>query len=264
MSHVVDLLIEAASAFDAHAEKVFGDGAVFSLPLLLADGRVLSYKLEVRHTHKGVVARELEPEHLPAFCPQRHINGDGTFCLFWKESENVDIRDLGDAAKWWGILCNFLKLQARAAKKREWPNSNEWAHGNAARYQKFAIEAAAGLGPSFVSALEDKRITLRAQSSRHIAQGPTLQVLMREQHVYSVWLNSGKVVNRKQRCFCGASGAKQPAKLRSCSSHAEDAALLALSLRRWQEEEKSFWIGFKNRECCKTCDVCPLSVKNKV
>lgn len=259
MSHVVDLLIEAAAEFDAHAEAVLVDGAVFSLPLLLADGQVLRYKLEVRHTPKGVVAREAVPAHLPAFCPQRHINGDGTFCLFWKESENVDVQDLGDAVNWWGILCGFLRLQKRAEKKRQWPNSNEWAHGNAARYQKLALEAAAGLGLSFVTALEDKQITLSAQPSRHIAQGPTLKVIIKGQHVYSTWLNSGKVVNRKQRCFCGNSAAKQPARIRSCGSHAEDAALLALSLKRWQEEEESFWRTFENRNCCRTCDVCPLS-----
>lgn len=262
MSRVVDLLVEAASKFNAHVEKDIVNGAVFSLPLRLADGRLLNYKLEVRHTLKGVVAREVTPEHLPAFCPQRHINGDGTFCLFWKEAEDVDVDDLDDAIKWWGILFNFLRLQARAENRREWPNANEWAHGHAAEHQKLALTAAAGLGPSFVSALESKQITLRAQPTRHIAQGPALQVFVRGQHIYSVWLHSGRVVNRKQRCFCCLSGARRPARIRSCGRHAEDAALLALSLKRWQEEEESFWHAFKNRDCCRTCDVCPL--KNEV
>lgn len=257
-------LIEAASAeFGAHAEELFDKRGVFSLPLTLADGSVLQYKLEVLLNDRGVSVRELVPSQLPSFCPQRHINIDGTFCLYWSESGGLEISDAEGATRWWETVWKYLTLQARAERQRRWPNNEEWAHGSAALYQKRAIDAAARLGPIFVDALNDAAIQVRPAPKRVNSQGPTLQVFVRGRHLYSVWLASGKVVNRKQRCFCGVAGLRKPAKLRSCKRHAEDASELARNIRDWVDTDEAFWKIFTSADCCGSCDNCPLQEKNE-
>lgn len=261
MSLVLGLIESAADEFGAHADELTDERGVFSLPLTLADGRTLNYRLEITTTNHGASVREVTPVHLPAFCPQRHINSDGTFCLYWSENGGFHVTSAEDATKWWGTLLQYLRLQARAERRRRWPNNDEWAHGEAARHQQKAIAAAARLGPSFSGALRNSEITVQKQPKRRTSPGPTVQVLVRDKHVYSVWLNSGKVVNRKQRCFCGSAGLKRPARLRGCQDHADAAAELALELTRWEKAEELFWKPFENTSCCGTCDNCPLQAK---
>lgn len=260
MSDVLRLIEAVAPDYRATAEELEGERALFTLQLTLADGTVLGYRLEVKVRGKSASVREVEPRHLPGFCPQRHINVDGTFCLYWTGAGSLDVTTADEARAWWETVWKYLTLQSRAEKKRRWPNNEEWAHGNAAAHQKNAIDAAARLGGKFSDALAAQAITIQVQPKRRTAQGPTLQVSVRGRYLYSVWLNSGKVVNRKQRCFCGASGKKTPLRLRACKRHAEDAADLALELKRWQEAEALFWQTFQGKRCCGTCDSCPLQV----
>lgn len=262
MSRALQLIDVAASAFGAQAEELHAEKAIFALPLVLPDGSVTHYRLEVAAKASGASVREVVPDHLPKFCPQRHINSDGTFCLFWAGAGSLEICSTEDATRWWETVWKFLGLQARAAKKRRWPNNEEWAHGDAARHQHKAIEAAARLGSQFSLALAQSAISVEQKPKRRRSQGPTLQVLVHGRHVFSVWLNSGKVVNQKQRCFCGSAGLKRPSRLRSCQHHAQDAAELALELKRWQVAEESFWTSFKGQSCCGSCDSCALQTKN--
>lgn len=253
--------IDAASGeFGARAEKLEAERGIFALPLTLPDGSVKHYKLEVVATASGASVREETPRHLPGFCPQRHINADGTFCLFWAGAGRLQVSSEADARRWWETLWKFLGLQVRAQRKRRWPNNEEWAHGEAATHQSKAIEAAARLGGQFSLALAQSAISVEQKPKRRRSQGPTLQVLVNGCHAFSVWLNTGKVVNLKQRCFCGSSGLKRPSRLRSCQQHAQDAAELALELKRWQEAEEAFWAVFKGQNCCGTCDGCALQL----
>jgi len=41
---------------------------------------------------------------LPRFCPPRHINDDGTFCLGWPPMKMDHITDMVAAARWWTDL----------------------------------------------------------------------------------------------------------------------------------------------------------------
>lgn len=263
MSCALELIDVAASAFGARAEELHPEKGIFALPLVLPDGSVTHYRLEVVAKSRGVTVREVVPDHLPKFCPQRHINSDGTFCLFWAGAGSLEISSKEDATKWWGTVWKFLGLQARAIKKRRWPNNEEWAHGDAATHQHKAIEAASRLGSQFSLALAQSAISVEQKPKRRRSQGPTLQVLVNGCHVFSVWLNTGKVVNLKQRCFCGSSGLKRPARLRSCQHHAQDAAELALELKRWQVAEEAFWSAFKGQSCCGTCDCCALQINEQ-
>jgi hypothetical protein len=64
---------------------------------------------------EAVKAREDEPFLLPASCPERHINIDGSFYLYWAEAEPNAIVDASAAEIWWGKLLVFLKRQQTAS-----------------------------------------------------------------------------------------------------------------------------------------------------
>src|SRR6266699_4585688 len=93
--------------------------------------------------------REASPTLLPAFCPERHINFDGGFCLYWAEVEPLTISDVEAAATWWMKVLTFLKRQQVAAARRQWPARSEArAHGPDAALQQVIVEWSADrLGP---------------------------------------------------------------------------------------------------------------------
>lgn len=236
-----------------------GDIVECELPIEFLDGVWIHYALEIQAQGMRAVAKEVVPMHLPAFCPQRHINGDGTFCLFWEGSERLDIVDEEAADAWWRKLYRFFHYQRRAARQRRWP-FKDWAHGGAAEHQALAEQAAAALGPSFSELLETGRLEVIRDTRRNDGRGPILRMHLNGVHLYSAWEQSGSVLNSKRRCFCGTSGAQRPKRLRRCGKHAKAAAQLAGELYRQAKAEESFWTGVMkmNRACCQTCDVCPL------
>lgn len=69
---------------------------------------------------------------LPAYCPERHVNPDGSFCLGLSAG---DIESADEATKWWEQLQEFLRCQAIARSRGKWPPGRELAHGDAALYQ---------------------------------------------------------------------------------------------------------------------------------
>ena len=254
----LQLVASVCAEFSAQVETCSGNRAVFLLQLKLADGTTIPYHLEVTSDGDRLSVRELAPNNLPGFCPQRHINGDGTFCLYWAAEEGLVVTTDVVAREWWRTVWKYLKQQARVTKLRKWPDDAEWAHGEAARYQKQALEAASRLGGAFEEALQNSEVVVKTTRARRYAQRLIAQVFVYDQHLYSVWLDSDKVVNRKQRCFCGSSGNRKPARLKACHDHAEDAVKLAQSKLRWEEKENEFWAALKGRQCCGTTDICPL------
>jgi hypothetical protein len=254
----LELIISASREFQARVEHASETEALFDLALLLSDGRTVPYKIVVSVRGLNVSAKESVPQRLPAFCPELHINGDGSFCLYWAGYKSMEVVDLGIAVEWWGLLWKYLTLQERAKKLRKWPNTAEWAHGKAVTHQYMAIKASEGLGEKFSKALDESRLSVTWHRGSCFSQGPTLRLLLDGVPQYSVWTEINRVVNRKQRCFCGVSGLRRPKRLRTCGSHSLHAANLALALHRWAEEDKLFWKNISILTCCGTCDSCPL------
>lgn len=113
-----------------------------------------SYILKVNF-QGGLAVREalgLEQPLLPLFCPERHINGDQTFCLglvrFKAEPE--------DLAVFWAQLRAYLLCQDYASRQGSWPTGRWLSHGEAADWQIKAEDAAqrAGLTERYRKALE--------------------------------------------------------------------------------------------------------------
>ncbi|CAN7145644.1 hypothetical protein LJR267_000013 [Paraburkholderia hospita] len=222
-----------------------------------ADGRVVSYDIVAYQNGDDVFAREKTPSRLPAFCPERHINSNGSFCLYWQEHDAMGVADTAAAHRWWQTLREFLLLQERVAKLRRWPGDG-WAHGSAAHHQNEAETAAAALGRPMSEALQENRLLVKAGPKVPHPNGPTLRVYLDGVHIYTVWRKMGRITNKQQPCICARKKIGRRNKFRSCGDHALQAARFATSMLEWKEAEAAFWDVFRDATCCGTCDDCPL------
>ena len=112
-------------------------GLDLTYALKLPDGAARRFGLHIRTRGEGQVSvRETdEARQLPAACPERHINGDGSFCLGLSEDE-PDITTAAGVDAWWRRLAGFLRLQVLADESRRWPEEQSWRHGDAALSQR--------------------------------------------------------------------------------------------------------------------------------
>jgi hypothetical protein len=256
----VDLLAAAAPQLNIALVERDGEAAVFDVPAHAPSGRRQVFRIRASGD-KSPAAREAGGL-LPTFCPQRHINHDGSFCLGWGQDAAPNVVNADSAEAWWGHVLAFLRLQMRAARARRWTGP-EWAHGSAAAHQLTAELAAEKLGPDVLDDLRQRRIEVGWARRRAATGGRILKVRRRGRDWYSVWETARRVVNKQQPCVCAAGSVRHHRRLRNCGDHAQQAYELAQSLLLWGEAEKQFWTQFRDRECCGTMDVCPLRAVTK-
>ncbi|GEC95733.1 hypothetical protein ZRA01_18060 [Zoogloea ramigera] len=255
MTTAVDLIALAAPDFGGALTRSPDTSAILDLPVKLVDGRIIPYKLLLKQKGDRVTAQEETPQHLPPFCPERHINPDGTFCLYFTGTTCLNVIDEESARAWLETVYRYLKLQERVRLKRRWPNNDTWAHGDAAYHQRQAQAAATAINDRMLSALTDGRLQLKFKRSKG---RPILDLWIDSTHIYSVWELDKRVINQKQRCFCGMSGLKVAKRVRRCADHAKRASELVLALRDWEDAEELYWRAMQGKSCCGTCDSCPL------
>lgn len=225
-----------------------------NLPIRLVDGRTIPYRLFLQQNGKQVSVREELPDHLPSFCPGRHINYDGTFCLYYPAATQLNVTDNTSATIWLETLYTYLKLQERAKVKRKWP-TDAWAHGEAAHHQLRALTAASAMNGSIYAAIKKNQFVLIPRESRG---RPILEILINGDHIYSVWENKKRVINQTKQCFCNTRGLRRPKKIRRCNDHSKQASELALAIRDWKDAEKHYWDSIHDSTCCGSCDDCPI------
>lgn len=255
----LDLILALAGDFNAVAVLSSETTAEFSITLQRVDGRSSNYGIQVWCEGGRLRAREFGSKLLPPFCPERHINPGGSFCLYWEGSEQLDVVDEASAKVWMETLIQFLRLQERAAKIRRWPSHKAWAHGDAARYQLRALEAAAALGNSFLIKLEAGSLSIIDYPRRGRNSDSIIEVKQNGTHLFSIWKSRKMLVNRRRKCFCGENGSSRPKRIGRCKNHAAAALALAEGLLGWQTADEQFWKGLQGTKCCGTCDECPLA-----
>ncbi|HET7086951.1 MAG TPA: E2 domain-containing protein [Rhizomicrobium sp.] len=215
------------------------------------DGRITHYRLLIDATTARVRVREKEPELLPAWCPELHINEGGYFCLGYGADAPDPVTSPKTADNWWFIVNSFLRLQERARGLRRWPNGNAWAHGGAAGYQAIAEEAANFLSAGLWAALREGRIRAHRHNKR------SLRVTQSVGRLYTVRTGDKfQIVNVRQACLCGSGVA-----MKKCSDHAGHAVTLALALAGMEQALGAFWEIFKDRPCCGKTTSCPLQFR---
>lgn len=257
----IDWIAECAPEHEATAESA-GEGLLtLCLNVLLADGRRAPYRLLASAAEDGTIkVKEETPTRLPAFCPSRHINPDGSFCMYWQMASDIKVVDRDSALDWWSTLVRYLMLQERAEKKRKWP-SKDWAHGDAAEYQFLVQKAVSDLGPTFVEALDDGVFSVKEGGRSGYGRGRCLRLYKGRVHLFTVWRTPPSLANRKQKCQCNKSESKRPERIKNCGDHARSAQNLVVGLWNWEQSDAKFrkWFKDNGHTCCGKIEGCPLA-----
>lgn len=254
----IDHLEAVAHTHHARLISAGGGSAVYAVyPPSPSGAPSPEFIIEIRRDREAVTVREQSPELLPPFCAERHINPDGTFCLYWGEAEPSTIRSSAEAEAWWGKLLTFLLRQQSAAALRSWPGkADARAHGSeAARFQAMAEENAAILGQQFLAALRDDRLRVARGCRRD-----RIALFRDGRKLVTVLKAERRVMTLRQRCKCdNADLIRLP--LAACGDHARRLADLTLNLDGWKRSELEFYdyLRSKNQVCCGTMDDCPLA-----
>lgn len=256
----LEYAILAAPDVDATlVNRISDTQAHFEFNILIPDGsRMLVQLLVSISDEEYLVARELVPTLLPASCPQRHINFDGTFCIGWSGVQNMKVLDPDSAGKWWCDVFAFLKKQRRATKSRQWPGE-EWAHGHSAAASQLIVEdAAKNLGEDFVTDLKLGKFRVEKIEARK-RPSPLLKVFRNDIHIYSVWESFKCLTNSRVPCLCRLSSKRRAKKIKSCSNHRQLLIDFGIHLHLKEVEELKFLKAYCTfNSCCETLDKCPV------
>lgn len=249
------LLHSVAPEFGATL-AVEGDTATTTIVITLPSGKQQAFELSLSAVDSRVSVRESQPgQVLPAFCPDRHINSDGTFCLGWGAQNPNNIIDEASARTWWSALVRYLSSQVTANKRKVWPGSeNDRAHGDAAQYQETAESAARTLGLVFEHDLRNGNFCIRSDRRR---RNPRLELYRSGKRIARVFLNSGRLVKDRIACPCDAPAAPQIA---ACSDHAKSLEVFTLAKYQQHLQEKRYLDGLvaEGKQCCGTLQNCGL------
>lgn len=236
---------------------VNGKHAAAKITIILPSGQPHTFALDLRDEGGRISACESPVGSLlPAFCPDRHINSDGSFCLGWGEDDPSDITDLKAAHTWWSVVVRFLAHQVNANKRRVWPGrENDRAHGAAARYQAVAEPLAAQFGPAFLKDLHGGALAVRVDIRR---RNPRLELYRRGRLIARVSIHSGSLTRERFLCPCNGPVALP---ITRCGTHAEALANFTVALHCWHREERNFLtdLATGGKRCCGTLRECGLA-----
>jgi hypothetical protein len=253
LSGALEHLAECAVSRGFGSQSYASEELLLTLDVPHADGELLTYRLLVAAKGAYLSVRE-EPDdrRLPRFCPERHIVGDGLFCMYWSADQSFAVTDLASAEKWLNLLIDFLRLQRRAERQRRWPNDETWAHGSAAVFQRQAENLAEKLLPNLRSAVTARQLSVDCDDSG------TMRISREGNLIFSVWKSPNRFDRRGRRLrFVAEFSLRGRRKV----THGRRASLLeemAAALLMWAADEQKFWEYFKDMPCCETIDKCPL------
>ena len=259
----IDLIVDVAAQFEATAIDRKTIEATFEVKVRRADSRQVRYRIQAYARDTEVWVKEDGTNHLPAFCPDRHINDDGSFCMYWGDEYAIRVVDSAAAICWWETLQEFLRLQERTAYARRWIGDG-WAHGEAARHQYRTQQAALTLGKRFVTAIRYPRLAVESVRTKNPANSMTLLLLL--DGIPICWVRKGKKhitgrqLNRRFRLRHTGTSMKRLS-ARSVQAHAY--AQLANELWNWKNKEEAYWKGFSTHKCCGTLDSCRLRIQEQ-
>jgi hypothetical protein len=175
---------------------------------------------------------------LPACCPERHINSDGSFCVGLHAGE--DITD-ETAPGWWAKLHTFILCQETATETGFWPSEAQLSHGEGGEVELAAERAADQLG--LLSAYREAV----AFDTGPIASG-----------LAKINPKTGLLRNGRSACICGHSDRSGNILLRR-ECHQRGCPIVLEHRRR--VEVANFWRSMRGQTCCRTMQHCPLKAR---
>lgn len=190
-----------------------------------------------------VRVRELEPGTcLPARCPERHIQGDRTFCV---GLHRQTIQSSDEANAWWDHLSQYLMCQAIAERTGVWPPANALDHGDAGEYHERALAIAEQLG------ITEEYLAARLDEPSWITD-PDLRLMDRQQ----------SPINGRAPCprECTSTQGKRKAIIRRKCKSRDLMLELVRCERKRRDALKEYWkyVRQSGTVCCCTMKQCEL------
>lgn len=263
MSNTLRLLLRNCPSWVEAKEQRGSSAYVLASPPLEGGKPKRRFHLELRNSSAGGVAvleRE-DQRKLPNFCLERHINPDGSFCVFY--GSEASIADDDAAEYWWSGLASFLNNQVFAERFKIWPQGAGLSHAEAADEQISMENLADPLGwkdeiwqgifrrsgwlaKNLPRVSTDGKLVLNARSP--CPRGCTWKhKLLRKR--------SCKIIE----CYQDCNRLHKPV-LRAECPHRETIERIVLHEHRRQKIEKGIIVELhsKGRQCCGTMKFCPL------
>lgn len=225
-------------------------------------GRTYALKLATSIRDGVTVNENPKGSLLPSFCLERHINLDGSFCVFLNST--APIKDQSQGAAWWAGLNRYLNCQDYAERKRQWPIDSGLCHGDAAHEQIAIEEIAEPLGW-----LREIRRGIFRKDGWLATDLPRLtKDTQRPVTKRSSCPRGCKRIHGEKRNVCSTLSEcgrnclkSHPNIVRAnCPHRKELEEIIVLEHKRLKAEDK-FLKAIERRKlkCCKTMDNCPLS-----
>lgn len=224
----------------------------FALNVPMSNGKRKGFELTATQSDSELLIKE-SGGCLPNFCPNRHINMGGYFCLGLK----VDSLEISD---WISDVKKYLRAQEYVSKHKRWPkNVEEWSHGNAAYYQQLVENGLLKLrGNNFN--IDFKKIELRELSPAKCYPNQPHYHLYYDSKLVATGVDS-KILNKRAACICTTDGsAKHKHKTIGACKNECSKTLYQIPFNEKKRilEDNKFWEYFKNQKCCMTMDTCRL------
>jgi len=202
--------------------------------------RTFTRFFELRVVHLGdevKVFERLIGSTLPACCPERHINPDGSFCVGLRAGEGITDET---APAWWEKLHVFILCQETATETGFWPGEAQLSHGDAGEVELAAERAAeqVGLFPAYRDAVV-------------FDTGPVASGLAK------INKKTGLLRNGRNACICGRSNRHGRVLFRRECHHSDLGCPIVLEHRRRIKVDE-YWRGLRGQACCGTMRECPL------
>lgn len=232
------------------------EGGRAAITVVRPGGERYTFQLVLSFNADQVSVREL-PEHatLPAFCPDRHINGDGSFCLGWGRDHPSAIGDEAAARRWWASVYQFLTRQVGANARGVFAGAEQgWAHGDAAVHQAKAEQAAQRLGTAFAERAAAGEFVVRKDPR---PEGGRLELWCGVDRLARVSTRSRTLVGSRAVCPCGSVPMRD---VSACGDHAEALATFMLESHACKVADKKYLdaCAAAGYACCETLQTCGL------
>lgn len=190
------------------------------------------------------VREEVPGTNLPCRCPERHIQGDQTFCLGLRY---LNVQSAEKARQWWVQLDQFLRCQGVAELTRVWPVNQSLDHGDAGEHHERALSLAAEAG------LEEEYASARLGEPSWMTD-PKL-------HLFD---QKGRAINGRARCPRGCRRRARGRLVRTLRTDCDNRQLLVdlaytENLRRKALDRYWKAVFASGEKCCRTMRGCPLA-----
>ena len=201
-------------------------------------------ELAITDLDKPKVGEAIPGTVFPARCPERHIQGDKSFCVGLRK---IEIWSDEAADQWWEQLRQYVVCQSIAHQTGVWPPEHSLDHGAAGLHHERCLILASELG------LDEAYAAARLDEPSWITD-PDLRLTDR----------SGRPINGRGPCPLGCRTRSRPSRLvvrRKCAKRGLILELVVEEARRRTALEQ-YWKNERiiGTRCCGTMLSCKLRV----